>query len=300
MSQAWRAERLATTRTRIASTAPSLDLGLPLARPLRAARAASTASRGSDLPARRRSSRLGRSTSMTSTPARRRNRERPAPSIRCLPHRFGSSPRTRARPVAPCNQRSWSRSAPCQQPAERVERGGHMDVEVRIDTTGHPTRSFYDGHGHPFSLCVEGWHGRSGSERRAAQVVGSNPGQSPQLGDGTCRCQCMQLEKLGRRRLATSRDSKSDRTRQHSRSYLGPAIKRWILREVSMYWGSHHHNSKTVGVWYELGAPRWRTARAIPAEARSVTRGSVRRRVTAPPSSPCRTRTLRNDVDTFG
>jgi hypothetical protein len=49
---AWRAERLATTRTRIASTAPSLDLGLPLARPLRAVRAASTASRGSDLAGR--------------------------------------------------------------------------------------------------------------------------------------------------------------------------------------------------------------------------------------------------------
>ena len=36
------------------------------------------------------------------------------------------------------------------------------------------------------------------------------------------------LEGLGRRRLATSRDSKSDRTCQHSRSYFGPAIKRWI------------------------------------------------------------------------
>ena len=47
----------------------------------------------------------------------------------------------------------------------------------------------------------------------------------------------VRLEGLGRRRFATSRDSKSDRTCQHSRSYLGPAIKRWTLREVSMYWG---------------------------------------------------------------
>jgi len=46
----------------------------------------------------------------------------------------------------------------------------------------------------------------------------------------------VRLEGLGRRRLATSRDSKSDRTCQHSRSYLGPAVKRWIPREVSMYW----------------------------------------------------------------
>ena len=48
----------------------------------------------------------------------------------------------------------------------------------------------------------------------------------------------VRLEGLGRRRIATSRDSKSDRTRQHSRSYSGPAIKRWTLREVSMNWGS--------------------------------------------------------------
>ena len=38
-----------------------------------------------------------------------------------------------------------------EQPAERVEGGSHVDVEVRVDTTGHTTRSFYDGHGHPFS-----------------------------------------------------------------------------------------------------------------------------------------------------
>src|ERR1700733_15625562 len=48
----------------------------------------------------------------------------------------------------------------------------------------------------------------------------------------------VQLVGLGRRRFATSRDSKSDRTGQHSRSYSGPAIKRWILREVSMYGGT--------------------------------------------------------------
>ena len=107
-------------------------------------------------------------------------------------------------------------------------------TSVSIDATSHTTRSFYDGHGHRFSLWCEGWHGRSGSERRAVQVVGSNPGQSPQLGDGTCRCQSA-AGWLGRRRLATSRNSKSDRTCQHSRSYLGPAIKRWTLREVSMY-----------------------------------------------------------------
>jgi hypothetical protein len=38
----------------------------------------------------------------------------------------------------------------------------------------------------------------------------------------------VRLVGLGRQRLATSRDSKSDRTCQHSRSYSEPAIKRWI------------------------------------------------------------------------
>jgi len=44
------------------------------------------------------------------------------------------------------------------------------------------------------------------------------PDQSPHLGDGTCRFN-VPLEGLGRRRLATPRDFKSDRTCQHSRSY---------------------------------------------------------------------------------
>jgi hypothetical protein len=37
-----------------------------------------------------------------------------------------------------------------EQPAKRVQRCGNMNVAMRIDTTGDPTRSFYDGHGHPF------------------------------------------------------------------------------------------------------------------------------------------------------
>jgi hypothetical protein len=37
-----------------------------------------------------------------------------------------------------------------EQCSERIEGGGHVDVEVSVDATGHPARSFYDGHGHPF------------------------------------------------------------------------------------------------------------------------------------------------------
>ena len=59
-----------------------------------------------------------------------------------------------------------------------------------IDTTGHTTNSFYDGHGHPFLL--NGW----GMARpfRIGVTGGPGccrkPGQSPSLGDGACRCQC--------------------------------------------------------------------------------------------------------------
>src|SRR5271169_1952533 len=44
LTLAWRADRLATASTRMASTAPSLDLALPRTLPDRTARAASTAS----------------------------------------------------------------------------------------------------------------------------------------------------------------------------------------------------------------------------------------------------------------
>jgi len=54
--------RLATISARIASTAPSRPFGAPRARPDCAARAALTASSGSDLPCRRRSWRSERST----------------------------------------------------------------------------------------------------------------------------------------------------------------------------------------------------------------------------------------------
>ena len=72
-----RALRLATISARIASTAPSRPFGAPRARPDCAARAALTASSGSDLPCRRRSCRSERSTSTTRTPAAAMWRARP-------------------------------------------------------------------------------------------------------------------------------------------------------------------------------------------------------------------------------
>ena len=37
-----------------------------------------------------------------------------------------------------------------EQSTQRVEGRSNMDVAMGVDTTGDPTRSFYDGHGHPF------------------------------------------------------------------------------------------------------------------------------------------------------
>lgn len=102
------AERLATTRARIASTLPSLALPEPCARADRAARAASMASAGSDLPVRRRDWQLGRSTSTTSMPERRSDRARPDPYelVPSMPTLLaqGSPPQPRSRS---CHWKSW-------------------------------------------------------------------------------------------------------------------------------------------------------------------------------------------------
>ena len=73
-----RAEDLATRKTRMDSTFPSLVLASP-ALAQRAAQAAEMASWGSDLPLRRRRWRLGRSTSTTRTCSAWRWRVSPAP-----------------------------------------------------------------------------------------------------------------------------------------------------------------------------------------------------------------------------
>ncbi len=113
---------------------------------------------------------------------------------------------------------------------EWVECGSDVSVEVRIDTTGDPGRGFYDGHCHPFLPSqLGGWHGRLGSERRAVRAAGSNPGQSPTSETGRAVF-VVRLEEFGRRRPKTPHDSKSGRIFQYSRSYLGPAVKRWTLQ----------------------------------------------------------------------
>ena len=127
-----------------------------------------------------------------------------------------------------------------------------MDVEAGVDATSHTTRSLYDGHGHPFSLfgVRDGTAVPDRSDGRFRLLVATRTNH-PNSETGRAAVK-VPLGGLGRRRFATSRDSKSDRTCQHSRNYSGPTIKRWTLREVSMYWGCvqeiGRHDNKEVDV----------------------------------------------------
>ena len=49
---------------------------------------------------------------------------------------------------------------------------GRITFAMSVDATRDATRSFYDGHGHPFLSIwrVEGWLGRPGKERRSGSI----------------------------------------------------------------------------------------------------------------------------------
>ena len=174
--RAWRAERLATTRARIASTLPSADLAIPLSRPDNAPRAASMASTVSDLPCRRRSWRFGRSASITFTassaqvPGQARRRRR-----RCPRHRRRSARRSRPAiravpdnpPLVVGERLDTQQRRRCASSAAAT-----CMIQVSVDTTRHRARALYDGHRHPFSLqVVEGWHARPGKETVSDHAV---------------------------------------------------------------------------------------------------------------------------------
>ena len=105
-----------------------------------------------------------------------------------------------------------------------------MDVAVRIDTTGDPAAAstmvmvipslkvLRDG-----TAVPDRSDGGLGCSRNPGPITPTWRRDVPSFN--------VPPEGLGRRRLATSRGSKSDRTCQHSRSYSGPAIKRWTLEK---------------------------------------------------------------------
>ena len=133
-----RAVRLATISARIASTCPSRPFGAPAARPDWAARAALTASSGSDLPRRRRSCRSARSTSTTRMPGRGDVPGQPG-TVTAGPFDVGQAHGTE--PAQPLHQagiasRVRRELLDAEQPAEGIERGGDVHVGVGIHAAG--------------------------------------------------------------------------------------------------------------------------------------------------------------------
>ena len=137
---------------------------------------------------------------MTSTPTRRKRNLGRNHTNRCLRFRSWSRRRmSQARPTAPCSQRSWSRSALCRaaRPADQgPQLRGRRDVyrhhrSHRVASTMVMVI--------PFSQRCEGWHGRSGSERRGSGLFAQPGPITPNSETGRAVFQCA----AGRPRLTT-------------------------------------------------------------------------------------------------
>ena len=256
---ACRAERLATTSTRTASTAPSLDFGLPLGPATQSgsrcfdgvegiglAAAAALLSVGpvdfDDLDAGptqvASQARAIRTGSLDADLGDVTEALEPSQQ-RLVAGRVGEK---RSEPSSPPRDRGLPPHG--RRGACRRHRSHHAQLlrwswssllsKVLRDGTAVPDRS--DGRSGLF-LATRTNHPNSETGRAAFNV---------------------RLEGLGRRHPNVSRDSKSGRTRQHSRNYLGPAIKRWTLREVSMYWGTLRVSPRVRKriVWMHVHHPR--------------------------------------------
>src|SRR5581483_8574354 len=123
---------------------------MALARPDSTARAAASASIGSDLPAKRRSLRSGRLTSITSTPAAMRCRASLAPTA----GRFDTDLVERPEGAHPAEQLRVAldggreRGLVEQAAGRGVEDRRHMDVEMGVDPAADVAgRRCHDGHG---------------------------------------------------------------------------------------------------------------------------------------------------------
>jgi hypothetical protein len=72
-------------------------------------------------------------------------------------------PDHRPEPAQPAEQLVLARTRGCElryaeQAADRVERSSDMHIEVGVHAAGHPARSIYSCHSHPFLRMVKGWH----------------------------------------------------------------------------------------------------------------------------------------------
>ena len=152
------AERLATINTLIASTLPVRDFGTPRDDPDSAARAAETASRGSDLPARRRSCRLGAVNLDHIEIGARQMAGEPSPigpgSLHTNAHYRAERSHPTHQPGVPSVGRGERLHA--QHAADLVDNSGDVNVLVGVDTSGDRALLLYDGHRHPFARNGQG------------------------------------------------------------------------------------------------------------------------------------------------
>ena len=146
-----RAERLATTRTRMASTEPSLLLAVPWARPERTARAASTASSGIGLAAVASGLAVLAVDFDDVDPCSGEEAGDAGPigprplhaDLADLPE--GLQPGEQGRVAVGVGRERCG----AEQATDLVQDGGHVDLPMGVDATGDGTRGFYDGHAIP-------------------------------------------------------------------------------------------------------------------------------------------------------
>ena len=152
-----RALRPSAISARIASTAPSRPLGAPRARPDWAARAALTASSGSDLPGP--AAVLAVRTARLHDPdASRGDTTGQARAVTAGP--FDPGQAGGPEPAQPSEQvsvagRGNRELLDAEQPADGIKRGGDMHISVGVHAAGDDACVFYDGHAIPFPV-VEG------------------------------------------------------------------------------------------------------------------------------------------------
>ena len=208
--RACRAERLATTRTLIASTAPSRVLAFPLAASGQRGPGGLNRVKGVGLAAAAPGLAVGPVNFDYFNPA---STEKTGQVGSIGSGSFNPDLGDGTKALEPPEQffvagRRWGKGLRAQQGSQGVECRGYMNIQVGVDPTRHPAGSFYDGHGHPFlsSKC-------SGVARPFRIGVTGGPGLFEQLGPITLLFETGRAviifgpEEFGRRRSEAPRTS---------------------------------------------------------------------------------------------
>ena len=136
----------------MASTAPSLDFGLPVARPLERCSSGFDRIEGIGLATAASLVTVGTIHFDHGDAHSAQVAGQAGPIGASALHADLGDVAERAQPLEQGLVAGWvgAEGLRAEQSTERVQGGGDMEVTMGVDTTGHTTRSFYDGHGHPF------------------------------------------------------------------------------------------------------------------------------------------------------